>query len=93
MASMVGSGSGSSFGLGTGVGDFGEVGGEGDGEECDGEESCGDGGCGLVVVFLFLELLKSLGLAKVSFRGARKPSVFHTPEPLFVSVPRCLTIL
>jgi hypothetical protein len=36
---------------------------------------------------VFLELFKSLGVAKVSFSGARKPSVFHTPEPLFVSTP------
>ncbi len=33
-----------------------------------------------------LKLLRSFGPAKVSFNGARKPSVFQTPEPLLLSV-------
>jgi len=45
----------------------------------------GEVGFGLAGVFL--ELFKSLGVAKVSFNGARKPSVFHTPEPFLVSTP------
>jgi len=74
---------------------LGEVRGEGveDEEEEEGEEEgfCGgvvDGG-GVCVRGGGLELLRSLGLATVSFKGARKPSVFQTPEPLLVSVPCC----
>ena len=43
--------------------------------------------CFVYVVFGFF---RSLGLAKVSFKGARKPSVFHTPESLLVSFPWAL---
>jgi hypothetical protein len=35
----------------------------------------------LLGVEVDLELLRSLGFATVNFRGARKPSIFQTPDP------------
>ncbi len=60
------------------MGVFGEAGGEVVGVN-------GEVGFGLAGVFL--ELFKSLGVTKVSFNRARKPSAFHTPETLLVSTP------
>ncbi len=66
---------------GGGVCDLDGEGGEGGG----GGEFCsvgkGERVASLVGVVVDFEVLRSFGVVNVNFRGARKLSVFHTPEP------------
>ncbi len=58
----------------------------GGGGDRDGDSLSGVG-LGLLGLFVGLVLLRSPLVATVSFKGARKPLIFQTPEPGLVSTP------